>query len=428
MKVSIPLLWHSLLLLTASQVGNVSSVLFHMAVGRRLPPAEYGDLSSMLSLVLIVGMPLGALSNALTYYTARLAAERRRGDIWALMRRWLWRLAAGALPALLLAACFAGPLSHYVKLSDSRALLLTLSVLLLSLASPVWAGALTGLQAFGWSSVSGASFGVFRLLAGAALVYFVAATAFWAMAGHALGVLASMAVAVAGLVRLLRDDAPGTAPLPGTGAYVWRTLVVLALFSFLMNADILVVKRFFAPDLSGLYARAATIGRTIVFFPMPIAGALFPKIVSDGAVCRQDRGLLLQALFYTALIVVPAGLLVSFLPQLPLGLLYNDWQPSAEMVRLVRATFWAMSPLAPAFILMNFQLAQNRFALAVPLAGVAAAYLGLVMLRHGSLFQVVGALAAAGVLALLALGAGVACTVRGAPAARGPAAGRTPAP
>ena len=77
MNSSDHLLRHSILLMAASQVGNISSVLFHMVMGRWLAPAEYGVLSSMLGVVLIAGMPLSALGTVLTFFSAQLLQQNR---------------------------------------------------------------------------------------------------------------------------------------------------------------------------------------------------------------------------------------------------------------------------------------------------------------------------------------------------------------
>lgn len=403
MNSSDHLLRHSILLMAASQVGNISSVLFHMVMGRWLSPAEYGVLSSMLGVVLIAGMPLGALGTVLTFYTAQLLQQNRAGDIFALMRAWALKLLVISIPLLVIGILFSQPLAEFFKLPDRSALFMALIILAMTFFTPVISAPLGGIQAFGWASVSGMSWGVVRLIIGGALVYFIAASAKWALVGQGVGLLVSVGIAMAGLWIILRGALRTDQALPNTHAYLWRTLIVLACFAFLMNADMLIVKHYFSSDQSGFYARAATIGRIIVFLPMPIVGALFPKIVSNGTMSDQHGKLLGKALGYTALIIVPGVLFCMVFPQVPLGIMYHDWAPTAAMARLVRCTIWAMTPLSLAFIILNFELAQNRFRITVPLILCVAGYLAGVSIWHASLLQVVSVLAIISVLALLAL-------------------------
>ncbi|MDP2989112.1 MAG: hypothetical protein Q8O57_00910, partial [Kiritimatiellota bacterium] len=106
MKSSDHLLRHSILLMAASQVGNISNVLFHMVMGRWLAPAEYGVLSSMLGVVLVAGMPLGALGMVLVFFSAQLLLQKRAGDILPLMRVWVLKLLLIAGPLLVIGMLF----------------------------------------------------------------------------------------------------------------------------------------------------------------------------------------------------------------------------------------------------------------------------------------------------------------------------------
>lgn len=389
--------------MSASLVGSGACGLFQMVMGRLLSPAEYGILCSMSGIVMIAGMPLGAWGNVMTFFSSQFLQQNRAGDIFPLMRYWAMKLLLIAAPLLVIGIMFSQPLAGFFNLPDRSALFVGLIIITMSFFSPVVSGPLGGMQAFGWASISGTSWAVARLVLGGAFVYFIAASATWALVGHGVALIISVGIAMAGLWIILRRTPPTDQALPGTHLYLWRSMLVLACFAFLMNADVLIVKHYFTPDQSGFFARAATIGRTIIFLPMPIAGALFPKIVSNGAMSDQHGKLLGKALFYTALIIVPGVLFCTIYPQVPLGILYHDWAPSADMCRLVRSTIWAMTPLSMAFIIMNFELAQNRFRVTVPLILCVAVYLTGVSLWHAYVLQIVAILAVVSLLALLAL-------------------------
>ncbi len=399
-----PLLRHSLLLMAASQVGNICNALFHVVMGRWLAPTEYGILVSMLGLILIAGMPLNALSNALAFFSAHLLQEQRAGDILPLVWNWAWKMALIAIGIFWAAWLARDSLTLFFQLPNSGVFFWALLVLALSFLPPIMGGALQGVQAFGWASIAGASWGLVRLLAGGWFVYAIAATAHWALAGQGLAVLVNLGLGLWGLILVLRGRLAPAQGLPsGARTYLLQTLLVLAGFAFLMNADVLIVKHYFAPLESGLYARASTIGRMIIFLPMPIAGALFPKTVSHGASSHQHLEMLRRALLYAGLLVGAAALICSLFPQLPLGLLYHDWAPEAEMRRLVRGVIWAMSPLSLAYILMTFELSQNRFRILAPLALCVGAYLAGVILWHAALLQIVAVLMLVGTFLLIFL-------------------------
>ncbi len=397
------LLRHSFLLMLSAQVTNIANALFQVVMGRWLSAVEYGILAAMLAVILIAGMPLNALSNSLAFFSAQLLQQNRAGDIWRLLRSWSLKLLLTALLLLGGGLLASEALASFFQLPGAWAIILALTILALSFFPPLLGGTLQGIQAFGWAAFAGASAALARLLGGGLLVYCLAASAAWAILGHGLGVLVSAGLGLLGLMLALRQHPAPAGALPGAQAYFLRTLVVLAAFGFLMNADVLIVKHYFSPEQSGLFARAGTIGRAIIFLPMPIAGALFPKTVSNGAKSIQHDRLLWRALFYTLLIVIPGALLCSCWPQLPLGILYRDWQPSAEMCRLVRAMIWAMLPLSLAYIIMNFELSQNRFRIVWPLLLGMTVYLLGVGFQHATLLQISIVLAIVSGLTLLSL-------------------------
>ena len=142
-----------------------------------------------------------------------------------------------------------------------------------------------------------------------------------------------------------------------------------------MNADIVMVKIFFPDEAAyGSYAQASVIGRTIVFLSQPIASALFPKVVARKGLTPESLNALLRALALSVLLVGGIASVFSLVPQLPLGVLFGDFRPSSEMLHTVRWVIWAMAPLSLVFLTMNFELAQKRFALLVPMGIFATVF------------------------------------------------------
>ena len=398
---------HSFLLLVANQIGSFANLLFHAVMGRMISKVQYGVLASMMGVVLIIGTPMDAIRTALAYYSSRLTADGRRGDIRPLVMRWASSLSSIGLLILLFVLAFRLPLAAFFKLDDATPIVLTGLLLFGSVALPVLTGALQGLQAFVWMSIHQQSWGIVRLVVGASFVVWIAQTAEWGLAGQLTGVVASGILGVVGLVSLLRGEKPTGNALERSHLYFLQSLAVLAAFAVLMNADVVMVKHFFTPEQAGLFARAATIGRMIIFTPMPIAMAMFPKVTSAGAISRRDWTLLFKAVLLAASIIAVAGGAVLVLPRLALLVLYNDRSPDAAMVHLVRCMLLAMSPLGLGYIVMNFELAQHRFRTALTLVPCAIAYVVGVSIWHDSVLEVAGVLAVCGVAALVLLMVGL---------------------
>jgi hypothetical protein len=72
--------------------------------------------------------------------------------------------------------------------------------------------------------------------------------------------------------------------------------------------------------------------------------------------------------------------------------------PALAPVMLAMA--WALAPVSVIAVLVNYELAQRRFLVTVPLALCTAGYVGAVVRWHGSMLQIPAAL---GVFAMLTL-------------------------
>ncbi len=373
------LLRHSLLLLAATQVANVSNLLFQVLMGRRLPHAEYGVLISMLNLVLIISTPMQAVQSAAAHFASRLQSEGRVGGIRALVLWWCRDLAWFAVPLGLLGIVCSGWLAGFFQLDQRAPIVLTAVILALTLYMPVFAGVLQGMQSFIWMAVSMHSWGVVRLLAGIVLVLGWRAVAAAGLTAQLLGVIVSVGLGILALRLKLGAEKSESERIPGVRSYFFSSVLILAGFAFLMNADMVLIKHYFLPDAAGLYARASVIGRSVVFLPMPVALAMFPKVTSTGATSGASWRTFLRALGYSSLLIGVAVAACTIWPWIPLRIIYNDHAPGADMLHLVRVVVWAMGPLALLFLLMNFELAQHRFrgAAVIPL-GAAAYVIGAV--------------------------------------------------
>jgi O-antigen/teichoic acid export membrane protein len=390
---------HSLLLMAATQLANVSNLIFQVLMGWSLDRVEYGALATMLNITLIVATPLDALRTATAHFTARCARTGQPQAVWTLVRRWSIKVTAVALPVALAGMLASAPLARFFQMTDPWPVILTSLVLVGLVVLPLFIGALQGMQSFLWMSGSQYAWSLIRLFVGAALVWGVTRTAAAGLAAQAIGVFVAVCIGWVGLRRVVGPAGEGAEPSHGVGAYFVRSLWLLAGFAVLMNADMILVKHFFDPDQAGQFAQAATIGRSIIFLPMPIALAMFPKVISMGATSQSSRRTLVLALGMVVALIGAAALAVSLWPWLPLRVMYNVKAPTPEQLHLVRCVIWAMAPLGLVYLLMNFELAQHRFSAMPGLLILAWCYVTGVGFLHASLLQVVGVLALVSVLA-----------------------------
>jgi len=394
---------HSVILLVATQIGNVSNLLFQVLMIRSLSLAEYGILASMLSLILIIGTPLDALRTTVAHQTAWLLRGDQGGAIVSFLWRWARFLMVIACVILVAGVLMSAPVSQFFQMPSRAPFLLSVIIMATSLFIPFFAGAFQGMQAFGWMAAHGQVWGVIRYVLALFLVMFIAQSAVIGLSAHAAGVVVSFLVGLFALIFLLKPHRPAELTVQFSDiSYFWLSLLSMVGFAVLMNADVALVKRFFSPDDAGVFAQAATIGRAIIFLPLPIAGAMFPKVVSTGKSSSLDRRILKLAILYTLGIIALSGLICT-LAASPLWLLFTGDVADDRTKMLVRWMIWAMAPMGLTFLLMNYELAQRRFRAPLSLLALAALYVIGVAVWHDTFEQVLTILSIVSVTSLLVM-------------------------
>ena len=372
------LLRHGSLMVVGTFAGAVCNAGIHMVSGRLLPESAYGALVAMLGIVLAFSQPALALQNTLAHRISLLRQSGNTSAVPAYFRRWLPWPVLLLVPLLpLLAWLLRAPLATFWNVAP-RLLVLTAAILPLSLGMSLFSGLWQGMQSFHWLAFAPQAWGLVRLTLGAALMILGLRTATAALTAQLTGVLL---VLLLGLLYLLRlPPSPKNVkvlPAPAPGRYLLLSCLSLIGYGLLMNFDTALAKHLFPADTAGLFAKAATIARTAVFLPVPIAAALFPKVATDGTLPPDTTRLLRRALLYAGTLVSAAVAACIFLPSLPWLILYGPCAPdTAPLARsLVRTMTLAQSPLALTYLLLNFEMAQNRFRRPLLLLPCAALYI-----------------------------------------------------
>lgn len=391
------LVGHSLVLLAFAQVANLGNLVFQAAMMRMLDNTQYGTLAAMLGLFTAITIPLGALPWAVAHFTAgflRDGDSRRVGFLISAVTRDL--VIGGAITCVPIIA-YQTALAGYFRVEESTPLLLTAAAVGLNALGSTYVGALQGTQAFGWVAGIGAATSFLRLGLAVALVA-AGGTAVGALTGHATSMLLMTLVGFVGLSQVIGLPSAAAQRPSGFYTYCLRYATAYAGYAILMNADLVLAKHFFSADEAGRYAVVATVGRIVLFLPQPIVMAMFPKVVSQGGVTQTDWHTLTKALVLACLLIGGAAGLFSLFADAVLTALSGS--TSTELVPLVRLMVWGLCPLSLTFFVMNFELAQRRFAVAIPLLAVAAGYLACLARWHATMQDVVLLLTIAGSVAL----------------------------
>ncbi|MDE2571079.1 MAG: oligosaccharide flippase family protein, partial [bacterium] len=190
---------HGALVFAGSMIGNAGGYFYHFALSRQLGPVQYGELLSLISLMMIAGVPASVLTTVVARYAAEFHALGDRGHLRGLVE-WIARI--GVVGGLLLLAAGSGLMgivARYLHLDTSTPVFLALIAGAFALIGPVMRSVLQGCQRFpgfaGSMAVEGISKAVFGVIAVA-----IGLGVSGAIGGFAAGSLAGFVVTLA-LVR-----------------------------------------------------------------------------------------------------------------------------------------------------------------------------------------------------------------------------------
>lgn len=307
--------------ITASVLNYASNLVF----GRLLGPAEYGDLTALLALVIVVSIPGTA---AQTIVAERIARDRSTHDERDIA--WIIRYAFGHIGAVACAIglVYALALPFVITELNVRApgpAFAVLPLLVLTFFLSLTSGFLQGLDRF-------VALGVVMLVVAVGRLAFGVPWA--ANGGGSGGAIGGQAIAtllavlwVCWMLRAYFRNAPTGAASSGIRRQPdARALVAsgaVAAFALLSNIDVLLAKLVLTPDESGQYAALATLGRLVFFLPSAIAIAMVPTAARARREGKQT-GVLRIAALLTGAAAVAVALPAALAPELTLRLMFGD--------------------------------------------------------------------------------------------------------
>jgi O-antigen/teichoic acid export membrane protein len=270
-----------------SLVAGVVNYASNLAFGRLLTPAEFGDLTALLSLAVIASVPAFA---AQTRVAERLATHRARGDVVTAAYSIRHNSAHVTLYALLIGvvALAAAPLTKSaLSLQAIGPAIAVAPLLVVTFLTPLALGLLQGLERLVLLGVFMLAIALSRLIVGVVWVEGGGGSG-GAVAGQALGAAAAL-LFVAWIVRPEQAQAPTGAATAGVRRRIDAPAVsataAFVAFALLSNFDVVLAKLALSPQASGEYAALSTIGKIVLFLPSAVAVVMVPR-----AARRREQG------------------------------------------------------------------------------------------------------------------------------------------
>ena len=365
---------------------NICNYIFHSLASRSLGPGDYGALVSLLALLGLLTIPSQTMQTAVAQYVAETEAGGGHDRVVRLMRRVLLHMTAAGFGIAVVFA-LAGPvLADFFRLNSVAPVVVAGLTGIAMLCVSVARGWLQGLQRFRALGMNVLADGLFRLAAGGAIFAWG-----WKVAGgigaSALAASAALGFAFFFLPSLAAPTLAGQDRETAKRLYVSALPVGIYLTAFmaLASVDVILVKHFFSEVQAGYYGAASMVGKAFLFVGMSMAQVLFPKASAAHAQEERSHHLLGKSLGITAL-VLGAGLALAWpLAPLVVRTLFGAAFDNPQTLSLVRFFGFVLSPLALAYIFLQYHLAIRHIRLVWLLLGDVILLTGVLWFFHPTL-------------------------------------------
>ena len=390
---------HGFVVFVATSLVNAFGYAFHFAISRRIGVEQYGVLSALNSVLMISAVFATIVATIVVKYAAEFRATDDRAHLAALVRRLTLYGSLAAVVAIVAGSAGAFSIAAYLHISSVPAVVLTMVVIGIGIATPALRAVFVGVEDFTSFALSICLESGLKLLVGVGLVY-AGYGVLGAFVGWAVG--SFVALVYTAVVLLRRFRRVPEAPLFIDTRRLWRTMagvsIALTLVTSIGNVDVLLVKHFADPTTAGLYGALALSGKILLFFVGFVPTIVLPKATRKALAGESSVGIFVQAVVVIA-VFSGAGLVAYglFPEKIVTSLAGAAFAPAAPFVFSYGL---AMVLLAALNAVVTYKIGIHRFDFVVPLAVCAVGEIVGISLHHRTLGDVIAVLIVGNTLAL----------------------------
>ncbi|KKS07473.1 hypothetical protein A3K01_02720 [candidate division WWE3 bacterium RIFOXYD1_FULL_43_17] len=387
---------------SGSVFAAVFSYLVQFVLGRTLPVADFGTFNVLISLSYLVGVPAGVFGVSLVKYVSELSSRQDSKKLTALY----WKL---LLLSLLVGAGISLAvyilrfrISEQLQISDTGIIALFGTLMGLTFVGAIPPAYLQGLLRYRAYAFYHVVASVYRFAFSAIAIFlgFKLAGAFGGM--FVAGVLAMITgffilrknLTVFENISLVQD-------YKRLAAFSLPVMFVNFGLMFLNNIDLILVKKYFDPEMAGYYAGTVTLGKIFLFGAGAVTTVMFPTI-SSLAVRGLNYGRAFFKFLSLQLLLVAGGLVAfsvfpSFLTRLFFGVRFMNSVEYLPMFSLFIGLYIVIN-----FLILFFLAVSRTSVFLLLLPGLAVQYF-LITSNHSTLYDIIRADIYAGIISLVLL-------------------------
>lgn len=384
-----PLISGSIILVLGSFFANLFNFIFNVVMGRMLIPADFGTLSSINA---VITLPT-VIANAVTPLVIILAGTYFAQKQYDLIRGLYIKLSKVFLVISIIFCIaffiFIPQINSFFHINNNFLLILTDLIIFLSIMAAVNSSFIQAKLDFKFYVLILCSTTIVKLIFAWILVV-MGFKVIGGVAGIFLGLLIPYFLSFIPLKFVFNRKSPSSSKIDTKILITYgipAILVSLGLSGFITN-DLILVKHYFSPELTGLYAGLSLMGRIIFFISAPIASVMFPLIVQQHAKKEKFTNTFLLALFLILLSSIAITVFYALFPKFSVLFILKKQEYLAVIPYLTFfSIFIAIYSLVS--IIASFYLSIKKTKIAIPIITAAILQVVLIVLFHQAIQRII---------------------------------------
>ncbi|MFA5410481.1 MAG: oligosaccharide flippase family protein [Candidatus Omnitrophota bacterium] len=365
---------------------HLFNLLYQLLIAHKLSTPDFAAFNSLLSIFMVISVPLSTIGTAVAKYSAEFNARNQVNKIRFLLSDLLKKTSLLALFTFFIFWLASPYIINTLRIPTVYGRYIFPLLIASAWISPVFSGAVQGLELFRWLTAASVITGGLKLALAFLLILFGfnIASALGALLASILIGLVIYYAPVRHFISLksARQDIEYKEML----SYLFPVAISNFCFIALVNLDMVVVKYFFTGFDSGLYSLAHMVGKIFLFLPAAISIVLFPRTSGLKAQNLGTFSTLKKSLFYVFGLCICAALIYNLFPAFILKLLTGKAYP--ESISLGRLFSISMSFFSVLYILIFYLLSIKDLRFVKYLVGFTFLQFLTISLLHQSLAQV----------------------------------------
>lgn len=377
-----PIISGSLIMIIGTNLASVLNYFYHFVIGRLLGPANYGELATLISVLVLLSIIPSSSGLVIIKF---IATSKDAKEIGGLIKFFQSIILFTGIAVLLFGFIFLRWINDFLKIEQPLLFALVIIGFLITNLAFVNKSVLQGLvrfKAFVWTGLFENSL---KLVLGVVFVW-MGWSVFGAMTGLILAYSGGWLVSW-WLIKDYKDTDKFDISKYRSVIYFTFPVFVHSISTIsLYTSDIILVKHFFSSYEAGIYAAVSSLAKIILFASGPVGAVMFPWIAKKQSRNEDYWQIFDMSMYLTILICVSLLGVYKFFPSLAIQSLFGSAYIAGSTFLFLIG--FAISLLTLSMLIINFFLSVGKtWVVVLPSIAAIIQVVGI-NIWHGSLTEV----------------------------------------